>query len=123
IEPHKLAEVQRFLRGVPHSLSRIVASAANDTARRQKTAVSKKIRDRVAIKKKDIDRYIYIDRATPQKPGAAVVLSESARLPLKYFGARQIKKGVTYKVGKQSGRSTAASAFGPKIKRLGGHVF
>ncbi len=106
--------------GVPKALS----GAINDTLKSAKTELSKRIRDKVNIKKKDIDRHITIVKARPNKLDGKLHLSESARLGLKYFGASQSKKkGVSYKIEKGGTRKKITDAFGPKIPRLGGQVF
>ena len=124
VDEAKLAEVQGLLAHVRGGMGKALAGAVNDTAKVVKTEISSDIRERVNIKKKDIDPHIVINpRATPRLPSAKIRLSRSERLSLKYFGARQTKKGVRYRISKSGGRSRIPSAFGPDIPRLGGHVY
>lgn len=123
-------------------LKQNLAGALYDTAKRIRTDMSGRIREHVAIKKQDVDKYIEINRPTADRLAAGVILRKSERIPLKYFGARQTKKGVTYKIAKsaeaaalmrnpkrtagnpsKTGRERIPDAFGPNIPRLGGNVF
>ena len=93
-----------------------VAGAINDCAKRQKTNISSLIRENVNIKKKDVDEHIFVTRASPKQLSAQVTLAKTERIALKDFGARQTKKGVTYKIAK----SAAAMAL---MKSRGGSNF
>lgn len=125
-------------------LKQNLAGALYDTAKHIRTDMSRLIREHVAIKKSDVDKHIELDRATPGKLVAGVILRKTERIPLKYFGARQTKKGVTYKIAKsaeamalmksrgprrgqvttqQGTRGRIPDAFGPNTPRLGGNVF
>lgn len=126
------------LRGIPGAVGKAVAMAANETAKKLKTQISTDIRQKVPIKKGDIDKFINIYRANAgdQSPQATVRLSKSARIPLSYFGAREVgvtrgrslvKKhgggheptggGVSYNIGHRF----VEGAF--IVERFGGHVF
>ena len=137
VEPSSLRRIKENLRRRPELLKKQIAGALNDTAKHGRANVSSLIRDRVNIKKQDIDKYIDIQRAYPGKLEATVVLEKTDRLPLKYFGARQTKKGVTYRIEKMKAppkmsrtqknssgpKERISDAFGPNIPRLGGHVY
>jgi hypothetical protein len=116
----QLQAVEAALGVVSRDVDKVLVAAVKDTARQLRTRISAKIRDRVVIKKKDIDRYlsIYHYKGVPQ---AKVSISESARVSLKYFAARQSKAGVTYKINKTDSRKTVPGAF--LVSKLGGHAF
>lgn len=113
---------------LPAYIDKALISAVNDTAKQVRTRVSRKIRDHVNIKKSDIDKHIKLAKAS-EHPEAKVTLSESKRIPLKYFGAKANSRGVTYRIKKGGGRQFVPSAFGPPggkrtgIARLGFHVY
>jgi len=89
-----------------------LANAVNKTARYIESQVAKDIVKEVAIKQRDIKRYIDIKtRANKGNPRAVVVLSKSKRIQLIYFGARQNKSGVSYKIAKKGPRKFIKSAF------------
>ncbi|MCP4591821.1 MAG: hypothetical protein GY842_13880 [bacterium] len=121
VDEAQLRDVEQLLRDVPRGTEKAVVGATNDTAKKVKTRMSKAIRDRVFIKKKDIDKHLRVRRATSGHPSATIVLSKSKRLGLQRFGARQIKKGVTYRISRTEGRSRIEGAF--IVKSRGGHVF
>ncbi len=80
------------LDGIQNGVGKAVAWAANRTASHIATVISTRIRNRIPIKKRDIDPYIKIKRASASdnSPQSTVRLSKSARIGLQYFGARQI---------------------------------
>lgn len=135
VDPASLTRVKEALRRKPELLLKQVAGALNDTAKHEKTNISKLIREKVSIQKRDLDKHIFISRASPKHLVAAVHLQKTERLSLKYFGARQTKKGVTYRIARaatphgKGGKRRAGpkeritDAFGPNIPRLGGNVF
>jgi hypothetical protein len=114
-------ELEQALRDIPGGIEKAFARASMRVAKQGVTLISADITGRVNIKKKDLKKVL---RA--KKRGNTSAMSEldkSGRFPLKYFGAKQAKKGVTYKIEKSGKRSLALSAFGPEIPRLGRHVF
>jgi len=123
LNDRKRRELERMLVGIESQLPKIMAAAVNDTSKKTASAVAKGISARVAIRQKDLKPYIDRTRATAASPSAMVRLSESERIGLKYFQARQTAKGVTYRISKTEGRKMIPSAFGPNIGRLGGQVF
>lgn len=123
IDPRTLRKLEATLTQTPQRIPREVAIAINDTARTQKTAISNAIRQRIALKKADIDPYLKFTRATPTILSSRLTLSKSERIPLKRFGAKQTKRGVTYRIAKSDPRQRRPDAFGPDITRFGGHVF
>ena len=120
-DANQLQSVTTRLREIGANVPKVLAAAVNDTAKQQKTKISSRLRERVNIKKKDIDPHINFSRATPANPSCVLTLSKTKRLSLKYFAARQNKRGVTYQVSKVGGRKSIAHAF--ILKVLGGHVF
>lgn len=118
IEPRKLAEVERLLRDIPRGVPRALSGAINDTSRRQRTQFSRQIRERVNIKKRDIDRQITVKKSTVKTLSGWIRIESSRRLSLSYFGGRQTKKGITYRINKKGGRQFIASAFMVQKKYL-----
>lgn len=124
VDKRKLAQLERTLRDVPGGLPKALVGAVNDTAQATKRQMADAIYKRIAIKKRDINPHIRIRRARRADPSATVSLSETKRLSLKWFGARQPKtgvSGVSYKIERRGGWQRIPGAFiSPK---LGGHVF
>lgn len=123
VQDNALTELKAAIDGMGRGLSRELATAVNKAATKTQTAVSREVRTRLVIKAKDLKANLRKLRATKTNPSATVSLFRTDRIPLKRFGARQIKKGVSYKIDKIEGRKVALGAFGPNIPRLGHHAF
>src|SRR6185369_12937553 len=90
---------------IANGLNKALSGAINDTAKSVKSAMSRRIREKVNIKKSDIDRNISISpKATPARLRSGIHLSKTKRLSLAYFGAREVKAGVSYKIDKSGSR-------------------
>ena len=129
IDVRKLDEFRRAIRAAGKSIPREMAAAFNATAKKTKSSISKQIRTELASSAKGVNDTISITKkATTQSLNAGVRLGKTKRVPLKDFGARQVRAGVSYRVSKGGSRKLATSAFmgpkpGVKAPRLNGHVF
>lgn len=111
-----------MLSHIKGGLEKAIARASRRVAKQGVTLISSQIRDKVNIKKQDLDAKV-LSTKQRGKTGQMITLKATPRFPLKYFGAKQTKKGVSYKIPKGGGKKIAVSAFGPNIPRLGGQVF
>jgi len=117
-----IKELRAALNGTTRQLPKELATAVNATAKKVSSEMSKQVRTELVVKAADVKKVLKVRRkATQQSIGAVVQLSESARLPLKYFNASQKRTGVSYKISKTDGRRTAPGAF--ISAKLGGHAF
>lgn len=118
----------------PKKLPKELASIANNVAKGHAKEIGKEIRKFVVMKAKDVIKFINQEKkaiATESQVSTSLFIRGHERVPLKYFGAKQTKKGVTYRVSGKRGsdkkfkdsRGFIQSGFGPKIARLGNHVF
>lgn len=119
----RLEQVKRDLEGIKGGLPTAASGAINETLMESRTQIVRGITSRVNIKAKDIRPHIRIVRSTPKTMTGKLTLAETKRLGLKYFGARQTARGVSYRIAKSGGRTMIPSAFGVTIPRLGGQVF
>lgn len=102
-------------------VKRAIVRAVNRTAKHTERHVVNEIAARVAIKKKDLRPYVKVTkRASIKSQFAEVTLSKQDRIQLIYFGAKQTKKGVTYRIEKKGRRKLIRSAF---ITTAKGHTF
>lgn len=92
------------------------AATINDVSRKTKVKIGKDVRSVVAMKTAEAKKPISIKgKATPGHLSATVSLKKTKRLGLQHFGARQDRRGVSYKISKQGGRQRVNGAFqGPK---------
>ena len=102
------AEVDRLLKGLGRASDRIITRALNRTANSVKTAGVRAIAKDLRVPQKSVRAAVRVEKATFNKRQAAVEAT-GERLPLMAFGARQTKRGVTYKA--QQGRSLVRGAF------------
>ena len=98
------------------SIKKELAGAINATSKKTKLQVGRDIRKTVNLKKDEAEKPLSIrSKATETNLVAVVSLKKTRRLGLRHFGARQDKRGVSYKIGKTGGRSRVDGAFqGPR---------
>jgi hypothetical protein len=118
----QMRSIENQLRHIPGGIDKAISRASKRVASQGRTLISKEIRSKVNIKKKNLDKKV-LSTTKSGKRGQLLRLKKTASLPLKYFDASQTKQGVKYKIGKDKGWQIAQSAFGPLIPRLGNHVF
>ncbi|HUX16030.1 MAG TPA: phage tail protein [Phycisphaerae bacterium] len=110
VDEAQLKRIERLLAGIPRGLPRAVTRGVNQTAvTGRKTAIDEVYKD-LALKKGDIRAAMPLKRATFRR-WTATVSVRGRRLRLLMFGARQIRRGVSYRVRRQGRRQTIRSAF------------
>ena len=122
-----LDALANVLSEVPRKLPKQVEMVINNTAKGQVKTIAKKISTEIAITQTNVKKYIRQEKkamANEDEISANVFVRGRKRFPLKYFKARQTKKGVSYKIKKGKGNTKRInSAFGPNIGKLGNHVY
>jgi len=111
----QLRAVHQMLRDVPSGLKRTMSRAINRTAISARAAIVNRVYGLVAAKKGAIRKAITLKRATFSR-WAADLGVYGERIPIFAFGARQTKRGVTYKISRGGGRKTISKAFIAKMK-------
>jgi hypothetical protein len=116
IDAGKLKELRQAVDRSGKKFKVELAAAMNATAKKAKGQISKRIRTELAVKASDVNKLINQRRkASASVLVASVGLSKTARLPLRDFGARQTKAGVSYMISRTKGRQTIQGAFqGPR---------
>lgn len=116
IDSAQIIKLEKSLGAKAKKLPIELKIAVNATAKKTKTQVSKQIRTELAAPAKAVNKTITIDsKATNQTARALVVVKKTKRIPLRDFGARQNKGGVSFRTSKTKGRKTVTGAFqGPK---------
>lgn len=89
-----------------------------DVRRRLATAVNRDVRKDYAIKAGDLRPQI---TSTPVQNLSFTVSASGKPYPLKAFSARQVRRGVSYRIKKSAGRKVRPRAF--VVSDLGSHVF
>jgi hypothetical protein len=115
----------KLLQGNSKRLRREMAIAVNATSKKTVAIWAKEVSKRIATAQKNIKATIKVSKKASasegRSPTAVVTQKESSRISLRDFGARQNKKGVTYRIAKGGKRGFIKSAF--IISKFGGHVF
>ena len=100
------------------NLQRELTAAVNATAKKVSLDISRSVGKELAAPAAVIKKQMNTKKASPKSTTGTeskVTLSKSKRIPLRDFGARQTRSGVSYKTSKTRGRKTAPGAFqGPK---------
>lgn len=106
----------------PKKIRQQTAIAINATANKTRGALAKEVGRELATTQKEIRKTIDVAvKANASRLGATVRQRESARLPLRVFGPRQTKKGVSVRVSKREGRKIIPGAF--IVERYNGNVY
>jgi hypothetical protein len=116
IDRSQISKLEAAVRNAGKSMSKEIAAAINATAKKTRLDMGRKIRSELNIGKESIESVIKIVRpATPTGLSAGARLNQTKRIPLRDFGAKQNKAGVSYKISKKGGRGSVEGAFqGPK---------
>ena len=118
VQQRKVNELSKVLKGSDKKVRRQLVVAVNATSRKTTGGIAKQVATELATAQKNIKKTIKVKQKagkTQKVPTAIVSQTETKRIPLRDFGARQNKKGVSYKISKSKGRKTIQGAFqGPK---------
>jgi len=110
-DERQLKRIRRMLRETPGKIRRVVPAAINRTARTTRTQLSRDMRQEVNVSARHIKRSLPLSKARGDYWSAQIDISDR-RIPLIGFsGARQTRKGVSYRIRKSGGRSLVESAF------------
>jgi len=94
---NKIKQLERELAGFPkNSLPKVMSRALNRTATEARTKTSRMLAGEIGLKVKDVRERITLSRASYRNWRSSIKISRR-RIPLIRFGAKQTKKGVTYK--------------------------
>lgn len=92
----KLKKFQRELKDIPRALPKVMSRGLNRTATSARTEISRSLAKRIGLKIKDVRNKLVLQRASYSRWRSAVKIG-GKKFGLIKFGARQTKKGVTYK--------------------------
>ena len=93
----KIRRLERELAGFSrNSLPKVMSRGLNRTATSARTATSRMLAGEASLKISDVRKRITLKKATYHRWRAGIKISRR-RIPLISFGARQTKKGITYK--------------------------
>lgn len=112
VKDTSIKSIAKLMTDIGANARKEVAIAVNKTGQKTKSSMAKSVSSELAAKQKDIKSVIRVQgKATDQSMRTKIVLKKEVRIPLRDFGAKQTKSGVTYKISKTKGRKTIAGAF------------
>ncbi len=112
IDRKQLREIRQMLVKFPRGFAKVASRAINKTAVFARTRIVRGLAKEMGFKQKHVKRDFVrlFRRASFRRLSAVILVHTVGRVPLARFSARQTKRGVSYKIGKQ-GRKTIRSAF------------
>jgi len=115
--------VKKALGDLSRRYTREIATAINATAKQVRIQASRALKTEMNLPSKLLKKALYTkSTASPDSLRAVIGLYRGHPFPLKYFKAKQIKRGVTYKINpKLKGKSVLRDAF--IINQYGGNVY
>jgi len=116
IKAKQLTALRASVGKAKSKFGRELAATINAVAKKTKLDIGRDVRKTIAIKKAESERPLKIStKATAESPRTTVGIAKTPRLGLRHFGARQDKRGVSYKISKEGGRQRIEGGFqGPK---------
>lgn len=122
IDARSSAAIQAILNGVQKDVRKQVRIAVNKAGQRTEAKMAKMVREEINVTSKAVKKVITRPRlADENNLFTTIEVGKDKRIPLKEFGARQGRTGVTYKISKRGGKKNLRSGF--IVRSLGGHVF
>jgi hypothetical protein len=114
--------ISALLDGMEKDIRKQVRIAVNKAGQRMESKMAKMVREEINVTAKAVKRVITRPRlADETNLFTTIEVGKDKRIPLKEFGARQGRKGVTYRISKRGGKKLLPSGF--IVRSLGGHVF
>ncbi len=107
----QLKEVQRLLAAYPKGVAKVQVRAINKVATAARKQISDNVRASINVQAGELKRRnIHITIAKRSSLHAHIKVS-GGRMPLRYFGVRQKKEGVSYEIRRKGGRKTIPGTF------------
>ena len=127
VAPGDIERLKKSMEGIATNLPKEIAKAINETAKKTRTTLNRGAREELATKAKAINAVMKLPKkANKNKLRTTVIVDKTGQIPLRDYGARQTRAGVSYKISKTQGRKTVPHAFqGPRpgVHKWGGRVF
>lgn len=113
LTPITEADIQRQLRVLaPQAIKRAEVAGLNRSLRSASSLISRTVRRDIALKARTIKDSLHTTRARRSQsvPTAEIKVDRKA-VPLKEYGAKQIRAGLSYRTSKRGGRKRIKSGF------------
>lgn len=107
----QLSDIRRMLGDLSSNAPAVMRRSINKTLTNTKTFSSKKIRENFKVKASRVKEDFKKSQNATNQTLWGVLRCKGTRISLMQFGARQVKKGVTYQIRKRGGRKTIPGGF------------
>ena len=123
VDKASIERIKTALGDLSRRMPRELATAINATAKKVRFEAAKELKKSLKVPVRILKKVIATkSKAKADSLQAVIGLWEGHPIPLKYFGAKQIKRGVTYKIDPRlKGKSVLRDAFIPT--QYGGRVY
>lgn len=122
IDQERLKRLLEILGGSAKEMRKQLRIAVNKTGKSVEGKMVRMVREDINVSMKGARKVITRPKlATDDILSTTIAVSKDKRIPLKEFGAKQAKPGVSYMIGKKGGRKMKPGAF--IVKSLDGQVF
>ncbi len=111
LDDKRLRDFAGLLSGIQDGFGIAGQRAINDTLRQIRARTSRNLRQRIALKAKDVNRLMKIERATRNDLRGRLIVRGATRIPLAKFGMKEIKTGISYRIDKSGPRKKIKGAF------------
>jgi hypothetical protein len=113
INSQSLAAVKKTIESLGANIKRELNVAVNKTAKQVKIKASRKLRNVIPVPVKVLKKAVVVSRKSDiGNLTSEILMIKGYPIPLRYFGAKQTKTGVTYKQsGPDKGRGKIPGAF------------
>ncbi len=102
----QMRALREMLRSIPRDVPKALARALNKVAKSTHVKILRKISGEYAVSQRELkEKNVFLTRAN-YKNLRAIIRIKGRRIQLLAFKARQLKKGVSYKIKKTGGRKT-----------------
>ena len=110
LDPAALSRLRRELHDGPAKVRRIVVRAVNKIARKARTKIIRAVTGELNLTQAEVRNRNIRMRLANYETTAATITVTGRRIPLRRFGARQTRRGVSYAI-RRGKRQVAAGSF------------
>lgn len=123
INKGQIDRLKQALEGTSRKLEREIKTAVNATSKKVALEAARDLSKEMPLKIGTLKKIVRQKaKATNERPRAVIGIGRGYPVPLKYFKAKQIKRGVTYKLSKKAkSKSVLRDAF--VVRRFGNNVY
>jgi hypothetical protein len=123
IDSQSLASVKKVIESLGASIRKELNIAVSETTRQVRIKASRKLKEVIPVPVKVLKKAIAVSKKSDvSNLTSEILMIEGYPIPLKYFGAKQTKKGVTHKnAGVEKSRGLLPNAF--VVNRFRGNVY